>query len=177
MYPGALHEAELRKTPRSAGTRRLSSASPPRKRCQLRGTPLSWRGPRVARRIAAPRRNLSAREFEPSALVLNEPSFYHFRALDPRVSAIFSATMATNFHWGFRKLGTDYRALMDAGERLDVDDLVGTTPADLRRPAVWLVAHEVEEVVMESTAQRWRPSRLHRAAGHDRKRFSTLAHP
>ena len=28
---------------------------------------------------------------------------------------------------------------------------VGTTPADLRRLADWLVAHEVEEVVMEST--------------------------
>jgi hypothetical protein len=34
---------------------------------------------------------------------------------------------------------------------------VGTTPADLRRLADWLVAHEVEEVVMESTAQYWRP--------------------
>jgi hypothetical protein len=35
----------------------------------------------------------SARQPEPSALVLNEPSCYHFRALDPRVSAILSATM------------------------------------------------------------------------------------
>jgi hypothetical protein len=29
---------------------------------------------------------------------------------------------AVNFHWGFRKLGTDYRALMDTGEQLDVYD-------------------------------------------------------
>ncbi len=34
---------------------------------------------------------------------------------------------------------------------------VGTTPADLRRVADWLVEHDVEEVVMESTAQYWRP--------------------
>jgi hypothetical protein len=34
---------------------------------------------------------------------------------------------------------------------------VGMTPADLRSLADWLVAHEVEEVVMESTAQYWRP--------------------
>ncbi len=34
---------------------------------------------------------------------------------------------------------------------------VGTTPADLRRLVDWLVEHEVEEVVMESTAQYWRP--------------------
>jgi hypothetical protein len=34
---------------------------------------------------------------------------------------------------------------------------VGTTPADLRALADWLVEHEVEEVVMESTAQYWRP--------------------
>jgi hypothetical protein len=34
---------------------------------------------------------------------------------------------------------------------------VGTTPADLRRLADWLVEHDVEEVVMESTAQYWRP--------------------
>jgi hypothetical protein len=34
---------------------------------------------------------------------------------------------------------------------------VGTTPSDLRGLAAWLVAHEVEEVVMESTAQYWRP--------------------
>ena len=30
---------------------------------------------------------------------------------------------------------------------------VGTTPADLRGLAAWLVAQDVEEVVMESTAQ------------------------
>ncbi len=30
---------------------------------------------------------------------------------------------------------------------------VGTTPGDLRRLADWLVEHDVEEVVMESTAQ------------------------
>ena len=30
---------------------------------------------------------------------------------------------------------------------------VGTTPIDLRRLADWLVEHEVDEVVMESTAQ------------------------
>jgi transposase len=34
---------------------------------------------------------------------------------------------------------------------------VGTSPADLRTLAAWLVAREVEEVVMESTAQYWRP--------------------
>ena len=34
---------------------------------------------------------------------------------------------------------------------------VGTTPADLRGLADWLVEQEVEEVVMESTAQYWRP--------------------
>ena len=34
-----------------------------------------------------------ARQPEPSALVLNEPSCYHFRVLDPRVCAILSATM------------------------------------------------------------------------------------
>ena len=34
---------------------------------------------------------------------------------------------------------------------------VGTTPADLHRLADWLVEHEVDEVVMESTAQYWRP--------------------
>ena len=33
----------------------------------------------------------------------------------------------------------------------------GTTPTDLRRLADWFVEHEVEEVVMESTAQYWRP--------------------
>ena len=33
----------------------------------------------------------------------------------------------------------------------------GTTPTELRRLADWLVEHEIEEVVMESTAQYWRP--------------------
>jgi hypothetical protein len=33
---------------------------------------------------------------------------------------------------------------------------VGTSPGDLRRLADWLVEREVEEVVMESTAQYWR---------------------
>ena len=34
---------------------------------------------------------------------------------------------------------------------------VGTSPDQLRALAGWLVEHEVEEVVMESTAQYWRP--------------------
>ena len=34
---------------------------------------------------------------------------------------------------------------------------VGTSPGELRRLAAWLVEQEVEEVVMESTAQYWRP--------------------
>ena len=34
---------------------------------------------------------------------------------------------------------------------------MGTSPAQLRALAGWLVEHEVEEVVMESTAQYWRP--------------------
>ena len=34
---------------------------------------------------------------------------------------------------------------------------VGTSPAQLRALADWLVAREVDEVVMESTAQYWRP--------------------
>ncbi len=34
---------------------------------------------------------------------------------------------------------------------------VGTSPSELRALAEWLVAEEVEEVVMESTAQYWRP--------------------
>ena len=34
---------------------------------------------------------------------------------------------------------------------------VGTSPAQLRALAEWLVEREVEEVVMESTAQYWRP--------------------
>jgi transposase len=34
---------------------------------------------------------------------------------------------------------------------------VGTSPSELRKLAEWLVAEQVEEVVMESTAQYWRP--------------------
>jgi Transposase len=34
---------------------------------------------------------------------------------------------------------------------------VGTSPAELRALANWLAEREVEEVVMESTAQYWRP--------------------
>ena len=34
---------------------------------------------------------------------------------------------------------------------------VGTSPSELCRLADWLVAEQVEEVVMESTAQSWRP--------------------
>ena len=34
---------------------------------------------------------------------------------------------------------------------------IGTSPANLRALADWLVEREVEEVVMESTAQYWRP--------------------
>ena len=34
---------------------------------------------------------------------------------------------------------------------------VGTTPDQLRRLAEWLVEQDVDEVVMESTAQYWRP--------------------
>ena len=34
---------------------------------------------------------------------------------------------------------------------------LGTSPSALRRLAQWLVAEQVEEVVMESTAQYWRP--------------------
>jgi transposase len=71
---------------------------------------------------------------------------------------------------------------------------VGTSPVQLRALAEWLVEREVEEVVMESTAQYWRPvwealerywrpkrrarpdanpvsgcSRLHRAPRHERQ--------
>src|SRR5215469_6748429 len=53
---------------------------------------------------------------------------------------------------------------------------VGTSPSELCRLADWLVAEQVEEVVMESTAQywrpvwatleqRWRPKRLQEAVG------------
>ena len=34
---------------------------------------------------------------------------------------------------------------------------LGTTPSQLRALAEWLVEREVDEVVMESTAQYWRP--------------------
>ena len=34
---------------------------------------------------------------------------------------------------------------------------VGTSPTQLRALVDWLVEHEVEQVVMESTAQYWRP--------------------
>jgi len=34
---------------------------------------------------------------------------------------------------------------------------MGTSPDQLRALAAWFVAHEVEEVVMEATAQYWRP--------------------
>jgi hypothetical protein len=47
---------------------------------------------------------------------------------------------------------------------VDVDDeyhferlKVGTSPAELRALADWLVERHVDEVVMESTAQYWRP--------------------
>src|SRR6266849_2941462 len=35
--------------------------------------------------------------------------------------------------------------------------MAGTSPDQLRSLAEWLLEHEVEEVVMESTAQYWRP--------------------
>ena len=35
--------------------------------------------------------------------------------------------------------------------------MVGTSPGELCRLADWLAAEQVEEVVMESTAQYWRP--------------------
>jgi len=35
--------------------------------------------------------------------------------------------------------------------------MIGTSPGQLRALAAWLLEHEVEEVVMESTAQYWRP--------------------
>ena len=43
------------------------------------------------------------------------------------------------------------------GEYVFERRLVGTTPEQLRALAAWLVEGEVEEVVMESTAQYWRP--------------------
>jgi transposase len=43
------------------------------------------------------------------------------------------------------------------GEYAFEQRVVGTSPDQLRALAAWLVEHEVEEVVMESTAQYWRP--------------------
>jgi transposase len=43
------------------------------------------------------------------------------------------------------------------GEYQFVQRRVGTSPSELRGLADWLVAQEVEEAVMESTAQYWRP--------------------
>jgi len=43
------------------------------------------------------------------------------------------------------------------GEYQFVRRLVGTSPSELRGLADWFVAQEVEEAVMESTAQYWRP--------------------
>src|SRR6185503_14462778 len=43
------------------------------------------------------------------------------------------------------------------GEYAFEERVVGTSPDQLRALAGWLVAQEVEEVVMESTAQYWRP--------------------
>jgi hypothetical protein len=40
------------------------------------------------------RTTVLASQSQPPALVLNEPSCYQFRALDPRVFAILSATLA-----------------------------------------------------------------------------------
>jgi transposase len=34
---------------------------------------------------------------------------------------------------------------------------VGTNPSEIRRLSEWLVSEQAEEVVMESTAQYWRP--------------------
>ena len=53
-------------------------------------------------------------------------------------------------------------AVVVADVELDEEDpfermKVGTSPAELRTLADWLVQREVEEVVMESTAQYWRP--------------------
>jgi hypothetical protein len=43
------------------------------------------------------------------------------------------------------------------GEYQFVRRRVGTSPSELRGLADWLVAQEVEEAVMESTAKYWRP--------------------
>ena len=66
----------------------------------------------------------------------------------------------------YRIAGIDVHKKMPAVAVADVEvdgdfqferQKVGTTPIDLRRLADWLVEHEVDEVVMESTAQYWRP--------------------
>ena len=66
----------------------------------------------------------------------------------------------------YRIAGIDVhkKMLAVAGADVEVDGdfqferhKVGTTPIELRRLADWLVEHKVEEVVMESTAQYWRP--------------------
>jgi transposase len=56
---------------------------------------------------------------------------------------------------------------------------VGTSPGDLRRLADWLVDREVEEVVMESTAQYWRPvwEALERHWGPQRRACASAARP
>src|SRR5262245_10586137 len=43
------------------------------------------------------------------------------------------------------------------GEYLFKQRRIGTRPSELRALAEWLLTEEVEEVVMESTAQYWRP--------------------
>jgi transposase len=67
---------------------------------------------------------------------------------------------------GYRIAGIDVHKRMLAVAVADVAvdgeiqferQMVGTGPADLRALAAWLVEHEVEEIVMESTAQYWRP--------------------
>ena len=66
----------------------------------------------------------------------------------------------------YRIAGIDVHKKMPAVAVADVEvdgdfqferQKVGTTPIDLRRLADWLVEREVDEVVMESTAQYWRP--------------------
>jgi transposase len=66
----------------------------------------------------------------------------------------------------YRIAGIDVHKKMLAIAIADVDEVetwrfeheqVGTSPAQLRALAEWLVEREVEEVVMESTAQYWRP--------------------
>ena len=54
----------------------------------------SLRNSRFARVLTGDLCSLLTRQPEPPALVLNEPSCYHFRVLDPRVSPILSATIA-----------------------------------------------------------------------------------